>query len=45
LEFGLPVEADGPGEVPVIVGRGVLVDFDEHHAVVIAVLGRPNRGN
>src|SRR5712664_1557335 len=45
LELGLPVPADSAGDVALIVGGGVHVDFDEAEIGGVQVLSDPIRGN
>jgi len=48
LQLGLPVDAHGAGDVPAVVGGGVLVDLDEHDAgrldVLLGPVGRDQGG-
>ncbi len=41
LQFGLPVQLDGAGDVAAVVGGGVFVDLDEHDPVGVQVLLGP----
>src|SRR5882762_4079678 len=45
LELGLPVPADGAGDVALVVGSGVDVDFDEADVGGIEILSGPISGN
>src|SRR5882762_1391395 len=45
LELGLPVPADGAGNVSLVVGGGVHVDFDEAEIGGIEILRGPIGGN
>src|SRR5205823_10643418 len=41
LQVLLPVQLDGAGDVAVVIGAGVLVDFDEDHARGVEILLGP----
>jgi hypothetical protein len=45
LQVGGPVELDGPGDVALVVGGGVLVDLDQDDAVVVEMVLHPLGGD